>query len=584
MQESIGSKRTSDSLELSKPQPPAKKARVCFDSRKVSSVDTENKPKNNLLGMPELVLEKIFSYLPTHDLITCKCINQRICILIDDLNLLPLAYWKHTPPSVRDSYTKEQYMLRHLQYLLDSWDYSSVEKCQKMLETPAFFPQRLLFYMKGRLITANDFTCCKKTMYSGKSSERFYHIINEHSHCFLIEIYVKTDMSLNIVEIDIYENKTHTISYESKIIYTKICQNSGRIATLLKDDRKGHYVELHKLGAGKWISIFKRECLQSDINGASNSYELTRDHRCLAFKSDDKTISIWKENNKGEWLNQASIPSPDDIIKMKFSCDSNFLLILTNLQMQLWKIDDHGHYKECITEEYNDESYFFSEDDQFLMASSRGDLNSASTLRILALRGETICEYPCTPPPEHIKPNYKKVRIYPSPDSSTLILSMNYRAILIYEKNPVGNQYTLKNFVDDIEHMGIVFSQNGRFFSVCTDEDILEIWKKNNKGRWQLQMKVPHNGVIQPQFSGNSTCLVTVPPHSNRHTSYPINVLKLNREGEWTSKQIDEDFSVYEIEWLPDNNHFLTTHDNGNINRWTIEPVQDEASMEQGQD
>ena len=587
MQELTERKRTSDSLELSKPQPPAKKACACFDSRKVSQVDTyNNEPENNLPGMPDLVLEKIFSYLSTHDLITCKLINERICDLIDYSHLLPLAYWKHIPPSVRDSYTTEQYRLRHLPYLVDSRDHSAVEKCDEMLEkTPAIFPQRLLFYMKGRLITANNFTCCKKPMYSGKSLEDLSHIINEHAHCFLIEKYVENDMSRNVVEIDIYENKTDTISYESKIINTQICKNSGRIATLLKGDPKGGYVELHKLDAGKWQSIFKRECcLQSGINFTTSNYALTRDHRCLVFKSDVNVLSIWKENDEGEWLNQTSIPVSDNIIKMEFSCDSNFLLTLTKLQMQLWKIDNEGHYKECMTEKYNHEEFFFSEDDQFLMASPRTNLNSASALRILALRGEKICEHYCMPSPENLIPNHTSMDIYLSPDSSTLIMSIDDHTILIYEKNPVNNLYAYKSKAIDIQHMNIVFSQNGKFFLVSTMKDILEIWKKNNQGKWLQQMMVPHNWLIRPQFSGNSTCLVTVPPHSNRHTSYPISVLKLNREGEWIPKQIDEDSSVEEIEWFPDNNHFLTILGNGNINRWTIEPVQDEALMEQEQE
>ena len=584
MQESIGSKRTSDSLELSKHQPPAKKACACFDSHEVSPVDTyNNEPENNLPGMPYLVLENIFSNLSAHDLVTCKLLNRHINSLIDDSHLLPLAYWKHIPPSVRDSYTKEQYELRHRPYLVESRDHSSVKKCDEMLKKTAIFPQRLLFYMKGRLITANDFTCCKKKMYSCKYSENFRQIINENSHCFLIEKYVENNMSRNVVEIDTHEKKTNTIRYKSDIIRTRICKNSGRIATLLKGGHKDNYVELHKLDAGKWISIFKRECLLSGINYATNSYALTRDHRCLVFKSDDNNLSIWKENDKGEWLNKTSIPSPDNIREMKFSCDGNFLFILTDLQMQLWKIDDQGHYQKCITEKFNHRECFFSEDNQFLITMPITKIDSASALRILALRGEKICEYPCTPPPIIPITNNKIFRIHLSPDSSTLILSIDEHVILIYGKNPVNNMYALNNFTDDIQHISIVFSKNGRFFLVRT-KNILKIWKKNNQGGWQQQMVVPYNWIIQPQFSGNSTCLVTVPPRSNYHTPYSINVLKLNREGGWTPKKIHADSSVDQIKWFPDNNHFLTIHGNGNINRWTIEPVQDEASMEQGQD
>ena len=579
----MGIKRSLECPKLSGPLP--KKGYFCFDSRGVSLAGTNSNPDSGLLNHDDDVLRKIFSHLSTHDLVTCKLLNRHISSLIDDSYLLPLAYWKHIPPSVWDSYTKEQYELRHRPYLVESRDHSSVKKCDEMLKNPAIFPQRLLFYMKGRLITANDFTCCKKTIYTCKRSEDFRQIINEYSHCFLIEEYVENDMSRNVVEIDTHEKKTNTISYKSEIIRTRICKNSGRIATLLKGDPKGGYVELHKLDEGKWQSIFKRECcLQSGFDCTTSNYTLTRDHRCLVFKSDDKTLSIWKENDKGEWLNQSSIPCSGNIREIKFSCDGNFLLILTKLQMQLWKIDDQGHYQKCITEKFNHRRCFFSEDDQFLITMPITKINSASALRILALRGETICEYPCTPPPENIISNHKILHKHLSPDSSTLILSIDEHVILIYEKNPVDNMYTLKNVTDSIQHRSIVFSKNGRFFLVRTMKNILKIWKKNNQGIWQQQMMVPHIWGIQPQFSGNSTCLVTVPPRSNYHTPYSINVLKLNREGGWTSKQFYEDFSVNEIKWFPDNNHFLTIHGNRNINRWTIEPVQDEASMEREQE
>ena len=246
MQELIGSKRTSDSLELSKPQPPAKKARVCFDNHKVSSLGTDNKPRNNLPGMPDLVLEKIFSYLSTHDLITCKLLNQRICSLIDKSHLLPLAFWEHTPPSVRACYTREQYESRQRDYLTASGANKLVENFDGMLEECITFSPRLYFDMQQDFITAEEFIC-EPQLIDQNNSSHASDIIGEGSLCMLLDEYVdKTIHKILVIDIS-GQYKTFQIKYEAEIRYESICKNGGRIATLLNNG----YLELHKLEEGK---------------------------------------------------------------------------------------------------------------------------------------------------------------------------------------------------------------------------------------------------------------------------------------------------------------------------------------------
>ena len=200
--------------------------------------------------------------------------------------------------------------------------------------------------------------------------------------------------------------------------------------------------------------------------------------------------------------------------------------------------------------------------------------------KVLALPGEKVCEKSFTPSPEITKDT-----VHPSPDNGSTMILSGYKidTCLIYEKNQVDDQYTRQNLITELSSCTAIFtfSQNGNFFATSKTETELEIWKKNNKGKWLKQMTTPHQGTIPIFFNSNSTCLVTAPQPENwsEQTYFPINVLKLNCEGEWIVGEFFESSPVTKIKWLPDNNHFLTILKDGSINQRTILPVQNEIAM-----
>ena len=550
-------KRTADSPEQS--EIPVKKACVCINGREVS-----------LVYMPNEILENIFSYLSIHNLVVCKRINQRICKMIKKSPLLPLAIWKYTPPSVRIFYTGEQYNLRHRDYLTASRGNYLVEKHDDKLKSAAFFSPRLFFDMKQHLITAKKFDCSSKTIYSGYSDD-FSLIFSEHSLCILIEKYPKNKMVRKIVEIDIHgKKKTSEIMYESEILKTQVCKKSARIATILEDN----YLELHKLEKGKWLRTLRIECYQYEFR---HTCALADDHLSLALISDANTLSIWKEDNEGEWQEKTSIPLSNDYSwHITFSCDGDFLMLEYKKSIQIWKTDDQGNYKKYYSMPYAGEIYDFSDNGHFLMIACLED--PINSFKLLALSGEEVCKKSLTPKP-------KCIRAIPDPynDSTIILIDSKTDNFFIYEKNQADGQYARQDLMTEPTSWtaGVTFSQNGNFFSTNRTEAKLEIWKKNNEGKWLKQMTTPHQGSIPISFNSNSSCLVTVPrpENSSKQTHFPINVLKLDCEGEWIVGEFFETDSVKKIEWLPDNNHFLTILKDGSINQRTIVPIKDEISM-----
>ena len=567
---SIGTKRALAHSESSEPP----HARACFD-RQVSSAGTDGNHRNYLVKMPEDVLEKIFSDLPIPELTACTQIDERVCKIIEDLQL-PLAIWEQIPPSIRVFYTREQYELRYRDYLRASGGNHLITKFDDT-EKPVNFAPRLFFHMRKHLITADEFDCSKKIIYSGYSC-RFSCIFSEHSLCILVEKNPINPMVREIVEIDIHgRNKTSQISYDSKIIDTKICENSGRIATLLKNG----YLELHKLEQGQWISTARIKYYVYEYCGGC---ALTDDYRSLIIRSDVNTLSIFKENNEGRWQEQTSIPfSSDYIERMIFSYDSNYLIIQDWKGTNIWKINDDGNYKQHYKMQRKTTDYFFSKDSKFLITSTH-DTSEYSVI-LLALSGEKTCEKLFTPEPGSINPSFLYT-VFPSPDnnSTAILLCPHYtNSCLIYGKNQVDDQYTYLSSVASKTHASspLYFSPDGNFFSLETTDNMLEIWKKDNKGKWLKQMTTPHQSAIPISFNSNSTCLVTAPWPENwsgkKH--FPINVLKLNSEGEWKVGNFFESSPVMEIKWLPDSNRFLTILEDESINQRTIMPIRDEIAM-----
>ena len=575
-----GTKIPLEHSELNKPH--EKKSHAYFN-RAVASLE----------GIPVEMLQKILSYLPIHDLNECRLINRYINNAVDNSPLLPLAIWKHTPPSVRIFYTEKQYNLRHRPYLTYSNDYESVKKYEDKSKTAAFFSPRLFFDMKKRLITANNFTCRKIMTCSDHLKyfyhKDFYHIVNEHSLCLLIEKNPKEDTMRDVVEIDIHGKSKHdTICYDSKIIDTTVCKNSGRITTILEDDSENHYIELHKFNKGKWTSIFKNKCYLGKNDSHphdSCNYVLTDDHRSLALKSNDSTILICKENYEGKWIDQFSIPCCNNITGMTLSCDGNHLIIQTDTKAQLWKIDAHGDPKQLYEKEVECHNLFFSRDGQFFIECPF--LQPEKSIKIYALSGDEYQgKLPMQMPQTTISNMYTSVHL--SDDCSTLLLKpYKKNTFHIYEKNRADDLYPYNK--QDLTtgpssyRATFPFSQNGNSFAVCKSITELEIWQKN-KGKWWKKITTPHLGIISISFNSNCTCLVTIPEcnrlnseddpaHStNNQTSFPINVLKLNCEGEWIVREFFETGPVRKIEWLSDNNNFLTILEDGSINQWAIMP------------
>ena len=554
-------KRTSDSLERS--ELPVKKARVCINGRKVS-----------LVYMPNEILENIFSYLSIHNLVVCKRINQRICKMIKKSPLLPLAIWKHIPPSVRIFYTGEQYNLRHRDYLTASRGNYLVEKYDDKLKSAAFFSPRLFFDMKQHLITAKKFDCSRKIIYSGCSDD-FSLIFSEHSLCLLIEKDPKNKMVLKIVEIDIHGKKeTSEITYESKIVKTEICKKSARITTLLEDN----YLEFHKLEKGKWLRTLRINC--HPYKKLSSNYAFADDYRSLALKSGINTLSIRKEDDEGVWQQRNSIPLSNDYLwSTTFSCDGDCLILQYSKSTQIWKINDQRNYEKRYRIPNYNELFYLNMDRQFLIKTSNFK-DSANYLEVFALSGKEVCEKSFTPRPE-----IYVAQVHISPDNySTMILS-NYKMdpCLIYDKNKTNDKYTRQNLMTELSSCtaSFTFSQNGIFFATSKTRTELEIWKKNDKGKWLKQMTTLHKSSIPISFNSNSSCLVTVPrsENSSKQTYFPINVLKLNCEGEWKVKEFFETSPIMKVEWLPDSNHFITILEDGSINQRTIVPIKDKISM-----
>ena len=594
-----GAKRTLECSKLNKPH--EKKVHVCC-GRKVITLE----------DMPDEMLQKIFSYLSAHDVIECRLMNRHINNVVDDLSLLPLAVWRHTPSSIQAFYTKEQYELRHRPYLTQSHDYKLVEKYNDKSKAAVLFSSRLFFDMNQRLITANNFTCRKIMTYSDHLKDlqykNFYHILNEHSLCLLIEKHPKEGMIRSVAEIDLHGKEKHdTIRYDSRVINTVVCKNSGRIAAILKVEPEDYYVELHKLNAGKWTSIFKQKLYLGQNDGNSHDIfncEIAGDYRSLALKPNDSTIAIYKENNKGTWIAQSSIPCCDNEIKMTFSCDGNHLIIKTDTKTQLWKIDTPGDPEQLYENKEPHEKLFFSGDGQFFIVSAF--IPREKSIKIYALSGDKSQGKLSMQTIQTTSPIYTSV--YPSDDCSTLLLKPHgIRIFQIYEKNRAGNPdlYIQQDLATELSSYTepFPFSQNGNSFAVgkvvaeLKSVDELEVWQKN-KGQWRKKITTPHMAAMQISFNSNGTCLVTVPEPDRRRikfegepeteteteaeaeaayatsnrTPFPINVLKLDCEGEWIVREFFETDPVMEVEWLPDNNHFITILKDGSVNLWAVIP------------